>query len=139
MTAITKESYSKQVVEHSKHPRNRGIMQNPDAVGIGGSPCGDETEFYLKIDTKKVNGKNVDYIKDIKFETMGCAAAVATASLVTEMIKGKTLKEALKLTRDEVVKKIGGLPLVKLHCCDLTINALRKTIQDWEDKNKTSS
>lgn len=132
---LSKESYTRQVIEHAKNPRNRGIMKNPDAKGIGGGPCGDETEFFFKIGRKKINGREVDYIKDIKFETMGCAAAVATASMVTETIKGKPLSEAEKLSRESIIKKLGGMPLIKIHCVDLTINAIKNTIKNWQQKN----
>jgi len=134
MENLGKESYSKAVLEHSKHPRNRGVIKNPDAHGKGGGPCGDETDFYLKVGRKNLNGKEVDYIKDIKFETMGCSAAIATASMVTEMVKGKPISEALKLTRDEVIKKLGSMPLVKVHCVDLTIEAIRATIKNYKSK-----
>ena len=133
---ISKEAYSKQVVEHSRHPRNRGIMKNPDVKGKGRGPCGDETDFFVKIGRKKVNGKEVEYIKDIKFETMGCSAAIAAASMVTEMVKGKSVQEALKISRGKVIKKLGSMPLVKLHCVDLTIDAILNTIKSWQNKKK---
>jgi nitrogen fixation NifU-like protein len=133
---ISKDAYSKQVVEHSMHPRNRGIIKNPDAHGKGRGLCGDETDFFVKIGRKKVNGKEVEYIKDIKFETMGCSAAIAAASMVTEMIKGKSVSEALKISRGKVIKKLGSMPLVKLHCVDLTIDAILDTIKSWQNKKK---
>ena len=103
-------------------------MKNPDAIGEGGSPCGDLMEFYLKI------GKN--RIKDIKFETMGCAAAIATASVASELVKGKTISQAKKITDNQVTKKLGGLPRVKFHCCGLTVSALQNAIKNWEEKKK---
>jgi nitrogen fixation NifU-like protein len=133
---ISKSAYSKQVVEHSTHPRNRGIMKNPDAHGKGGGPCGDETDFFVKIGRKKIGGKEVEYVKDIKFETMGCSAAIAAASMVTEMVKGKPVQDALKISRNKVIKKLGSMPLVKLHCVDLTIDAILNTIKSWQSKRK---
>ena len=133
---ISKSAYSKQVVEHSRHPRNRGIMKNPDVKGKGRGPCGDETDFFVKIGRKKIGGKEVEFIKDIKFETMGCSAAIAAASMVTEMVKGKSVSDALKISRDKVIKKLGSMPLVKIHCVDLTIDAILNTIKSWQDKKR---
>lgn len=133
---LKRNAYTKKVVEHSKNPRNRGVIDSPSAIGKAGGPCGDETEFYIKIGKKKFKGVEVEYIEDIKFETMGCAAAVATASMVTDMIKGKPLTEAFKITREKVLKNLGGLPLVKIHCCDLTIDAIKKTLENWQKKKK---
>lgn len=133
---IDKHDYSAVVVEHAKHPRNMGSMKNPDALGIAGGPCGDETEFFIKIGKKKEGKKEVEFIEDIKFETMGCAAAIATASMVTETVKGKPLDEAVKISREELVKKLGGMPLVKLHCIDLTVNAIRNTIENYQKRKK---
>jgi nitrogen fixation NifU-like protein len=135
MSKTSQEAYSKQVVEHSRHPRNRGTMENPDAHGKGGGPCGDETDFFVKIGRKKVGGKEVEYIKDIKFETMGCSAAIAAASMVTEMVKGKPLSEALGISREKVVKELGKMPLAKIHCVDLTIEAILNTIRSYKSKN----
>lgn len=135
---ISKGAYSKQVVEHSMHPRNRGTMKNPDATGKGGGPCGDETDFFVKIGRRKIGGKEVEYIKDIKFETMGCSAAIATASMVTEMVRGKPVSYAINISRDKVIKKLGSMPLVKIHCVDLTIDAILNTIKGWQDKKKFS-
>lgn len=133
---LGRESYSKQVLEHARNPRNRGIMKNPDAHGKGGGPCGDETDFFVRMGRKKIRGKEVEYIKDIKFETMGCSAAIATASMVTEMAKGKPISEALKISRERVIKKLGSMPLVKIHCVDLTICAILNTIRNWQLKKK---
>lgn len=138
MTAneIKREAYTKEVVEHATHPRNRGVMENPDAKGLGGSPCGDQMEFYIKIGKKKVGGKEQDYIKEVKFETMGCAAAIASASVTSELVKGKTLEEAKKITEEEVRNILGSLPLVKFHCCGLTMSALQNAIANWENAHK---
>ncbi len=133
---LPKEEYTNKIVEHARNPRNRGEMQNPDAIGKGGSPCGDLMEFYLKIGKKKIKGKEVEYIRDVKFETMGCAAAIATASVTTELVKEKTLEEAKKLKSEEVIKILGGLPPIKAHCCDLTVSALQNAIKNWEQRNE---
>lgn len=132
MENLGKEAYSKAVLQHSMHPKNKGIIKNPDAHGKGGGPCGDETDFYIKVGKKKINGKEVEFIKDIKFETLGCAAAVAAASMTTEIVKGKPISEAVKLTREEVIKKLGSMPLIKVHCVDLTIEAIKNTIKSYK-------
>lgn len=131
-----KFDYSAVVREHARHPRNMGVIKNPDAAGIAGGPCGDETEFFIKIGKRKEGNKELEYIKDIKFETMGCAAAVATASMVTEIIKGRHLDEALKLSREDLLAELGGMPLVKLHCVDLTVNAVKTTIENYRKSKK---
>ena len=133
---IAKEVYTKNVIEHAIHPRNRGEMKNPDGKGIGGSPCGDLMEFYIKVGKKKIKGKTVEYLHDVKYETMGCAAAIATASVTSEQAKGKTLEQAKKVTCKKVMKILGGLPHVKHHCCELTNSALQNAIKDWEKKKK---
>lgn len=133
---IEKESYSKVIVENARNPKNRGIMKNPDAHGKGGGPCGDETDFFVKIGRKKINGKEVEYIKDIKFETMGCSAAIAAASIVTENIKGKPLLDALKISRENLIKTLGKMPLAKTHCVDLTIEAILNMIKSWQNKKE---
>ncbi|HTX86731.1 MAG TPA: iron-sulfur cluster assembly scaffold protein [Candidatus Nanoarchaeia archaeon] len=117
--------YSQKVLEHFKNPRNQGEMKNCDAVGQEGNPvCGDVMKIYLKIEN--------NIIKDVKFETLGCAAAIAVSSDLTEMVKGKTLDEALKITKDDVVKDLGGLPPVKVHCSMLGVDALRKAIENYK-------
>lgn len=118
------EPYNDKVIEHYSNPRNVGEI--PDANGIGevGNPvCGDIMKMYLKIE----NG----IIKDVKFKTFGCGAAIATSSVSTELIKGKTIDEALKLTNKEVVDELGGLPPVKLHCSVLAEEAIKSAIADY--------
>lgn len=123
--------YTKKVMNHFSNPRNMGEMKNPDAIGQVGNPiCGDVMKIYLKID------KKTEKIKDIKFQTMGCAAAIATSSMVTELAKGKTLKQAKKLTNSDVAKSLGTLPKIKMHCSNLAADALHKAVEDWENKNK---
>ena len=130
--------YSEKVIEHFKNPKNMGEMKNPDAVGKVGNPvCGDVLWVYLKIEKKKIKGKEEEYIKDIKFQTFGCIAAIAVSSVLTEMVKGKTLEEAKKLNNNEIVKKLGGLPPIKYHCSLLGAEALHKAIEDYEKKLKS--
>ncbi len=122
--------YSKEVIKHFKKPHNQGVIKNPTVVGESGNPlCGDMMKLYLKIDKKRVGGKIVDYIKDIKFETLGCAAAIATSSMITDLVKGKALDEAAKVTKANIADSLGGLPPIKLHCSVLAIEALQNAIK----------
>lgn len=121
------EPYNEKVIEHYSNPRNVGEI--PDASGVGevGNPvCGDIMKMYLKIE----NG----IITDVKFKTFGCGAAIATSSVSTELIKGKTVEDALKLTNKEVVNELGGLPSVKLHCSVLAEEAIKSAIADYYRK-----
>jgi|SRR3989338_7397882 len=131
--------YTKKVMEYFMHPKNMGKMENADAIGKVGNPvCGDWMWLYLKVGKRK--GKKTkdeqEYIKDIKFQTLGCAAAIATSSMITELAKGKTLEEAKKITRDNVAKSLQGLPPIKMHCSNLAAEALHAAIKDYE-KRKT--
>ena len=130
-------AYSKKVLDHFKNPRNQGIIKNADAVGKVGNPvCGDVMKIYLKIGNKKIKyGKEiekVEYIKDVKFETLGCAAAISVSSILTEMIKGKTIDEALKVSNNDIVKELGGLPAPKIHCSMLGTEALEEAIKNYK-------
>jgi len=127
--------YSKKVIEHFTNPKNMGQIKNPSGVGKVGNPvCGDIMKIYIKVDKNK---KGEEFIKDIKFQTLGCGAAIATSSIVTELVKGKTIKEALKISnRQNITKKLGGLPPSKLHCSLLADRALKKAIQDYQKKKK---
>ncbi len=119
--------YSEKVMDHFKNPRNVGEI--PDASGIGtvGNPiCGDVMKMFLKIEN--------DVIVDVKFKTFGCGAAVATSSMVTEMVKGKSIKEALQITNKAVAEALGGLPPVKMHCSVLAEEALRSALKDYYTK-----
>ncbi|MCK4554827.1 iron-sulfur cluster assembly scaffold protein [Candidatus Parcubacteria bacterium] len=119
--------YSKKVIEHFKNPHNQGKIKNADAVGKVGNPiCGDILKIYLKI-------KN-NVIKDIKFETLGCAAAIAVSSVLTDRAKGKILDEALKIKKDDIVKDLGGLPEIKIHCSMLGVDALQQAIKNYKNK-----
>ncbi|MBU0723238.1 iron-sulfur cluster assembly scaffold protein [Patescibacteria group bacterium] len=117
--------YSEKVLQHFKYPQNQGVIKDADAIGQIGNPvCGDVMKIYLKIEK--------DVIKDIKFETLGCAAAIAVSSALTEMAKGKTLTLAMKITKDEIVEDLGGLPTQKIHCSMLGVEALKDAIKNYK-------
>ena len=123
--------YSEKVVELFMNPKNVGRIEDADGVGTVGNPvCGDVMKIYLKIE----NGR----IVDVKFETFGCAAAIATSSMVTEMVKGKTLEEALKVSNKDVAQALGGLPPHKLHCSLLAEEGIRAAIEDYLLKSKAN-
>ncbi len=125
------QMYSKKVLENFRHPHNMGTMKDPDAIGSVGNPlCGDIMKVYLKVKDNKIN--------DIKVETFGCVAAVATSSMMTQMVKGKPLKDAEKLSRDAVEEAVGGLPNLKKHCSNLAADALKAAIQDYYKKHPES-
>lgn len=129
------KKYSKEVMDHFMSPRNVGVIKNPSGRGkIGNSVCGDIMEMTIKVKSKEEKGKSVDIIGDANFRTFGCGAAVATSSIVTEMIKGMTISEAKKLTPEKVDKSLGNLPVMKKHCARLAIDALRAAIKDYEKK-----
>ena len=116
--------YSDKVLDHFRNPRNVGELENPDGIGVEGNPvCGDIMELYIKVAD--------DVITDAKFKTLGCGAAIATSSMVTDMVKGKTIKEALKITNKAVAEALDGLPPVKLHCSVLAEQALHSAIDDY--------
>ncbi len=126
--------YSKEVLDHFTHPRNQGKIKNASSVAIVGNPrCGDIIRVYIKVGKNK---KGEEIIQKTGFETLGCGAAIATSSMMTEMAKGKTLEEALKITNQNVVKKLGGLPSSKLHCSNLAADALRKAIKKYKDEKE---
>jgi len=119
--------YNEKVMEVFQNPKNVGEIENPDGIGtVGNAACGDIMQISLKIEN--------DVIVDAKFKTFGCAAAIATSSTATEMIKGKTIDEALKITNKIVVEKLGGLPAQKLHCSVLAEEAIQKAIEDYRNK-----
>ncbi|MGC8813510.1 iron-sulfur cluster assembly scaffold protein [Dictyoglomus sp.] len=118
--------YTDIVLEHFKNPRNVGVIEDPDGYAIEGGPaCGDQIVVYIKVDP------NTKVITDIKFQSFGCASNIATGSMMTEMVKGKTIEEALKLTWKDVVDALGGLPPVKLHCSVLAIDGLKAAIRNY--------
>ena len=120
--------YSEKVMEHFRNPRNVGVIEDADGVGeVGNAQCGDIMKIYLKIEN--------DIIVDVKFETFGCGSAIASSSMATELIKGKPVSEALALTNKAVVEALNGLPAHKLHCSVLAEEAIKKTLQDYFEKN----
>jgi nitrogen fixation NifU-like protein len=124
------EDYSEEVMEHFRNPRNVGEIENPSGRGKVGNPvCGDIMELYIKVDDNGV-------ITDAKFKTFGCGAAIASSSILTELIKGKTVEEAKEVSNKAVVKALGGLPKVKLHCSVLAEDALNKAIEDYYSKHE---
>lgn len=124
--------YTKKVIEHFKNPHNMGRIKNPDGMAkVGNLVCGDSMWLYIKIGKDK---KGRDIIKDIKFETYGCVAALASSSVITDLVKGKTIDEALSIDRQKVVKALGGLPPVKIHCSVLAADALYEAIYDYLKK-----
>ena len=120
--------YSEKVKDHFLHPRNVGDIENPDGVGeVGSLACGDALKLMLKLDQS-------ERIVDVKFKTFGCGAAISTSSMVTEMVKGKTIEEALKISNRAVAEALGGLPPVKMHCSVLAEQALRAALADYYKK-----
>lgn len=123
--------YSEKVMDHFKNPRNMGGMKDPDGVGKVGNPiCGDVMWVFIKVDGS--NGE--ERIKDIKFQTFGCVAAIATSSMTTELARGKTLEEALEVSNSDVAEALKGLPPIKMHCSNLAADALHAAIQDYLSK-----
>lgn len=119
--------YSKTVMEHFQNPKNVGEMEDPDGIGEVGNPvCGDMMRFFIKVDD--------GVIRDVKFLTFGCGAAIAVSSMVSEMAKGKQLDEALEITRGQVAENLGGLPKNKMHCSNLGADALHRAIHDYKHK-----
>jgi nitrogen fixation NifU-like protein len=121
--------YSEKVMEHFKNPRNMGEIPDADGVGTVGNPvCGDLMTIYIKVKDNR--------LENIKFKTFGCGSAIATSSMITELAKGKTLEEGLKITRANVADSLGGLPPVKMHCSNLAADALHAAIEDYYKKHK---
>ncbi|MBI2849801.1 MAG: Fe-S cluster assembly scaffold protein NifU [Chloroflexi bacterium] len=120
--------YSEKVMDHFRNPRNVGDMENPDGVGHVGNPtCGDIMELYIRVKD--------NIITDAKFKTFGCGAAIATSSMVTELVMGKTIEEALEISNKAVVEALDGLPAVKMHCSVLAEEALKSAIDDYLSKS----
>ena len=123
------EKYSEKVMDHFMNPRNVGEIKDADGIGEVGNPrCGDIMKMYIKVKENKIT--------DIKFLTFGCGAAVATSSMVTELVKGKTLEEALKITNKEVAKSLDGLPPLKMHCSNLAQEAIKAAVKDYRKKKE---
>ena len=120
--------YSEKVMDHFMHPRNVGIIENADGIGeVGNAKCGDIMKIYLKIEN--------DVIVDVKFETFGCGSAIASSSMATEMIMGKSIREAMQLTNKAVAEALDGLPLHKMHCSVLAEEAIKNALKDYYVKN----
>lgn len=131
---MVKSFYSKEVIKHFNKPHNYGKIKGYDGLGkVGNMICGDEMWLYIKVGEDK---KGEEIIKDVKFETFGCVAAIATSSVVTDLVKGKTIKEALKVKKEDIVKVLGELPPIKLHCSVLAIDALSEAVYDYFKKKK---
>jgi nitrogen fixation NifU-like protein len=123
--------YSDIVMDHFTNPRNVGEIENPDGVGEVGNPvCGDMMTFYIKVDDGR--------LADVKFKTFGCGAAIAVSSMISEMAMGKTIEEAMKISRADVADELGGLPTQKMHCSNLGADALHKAIEDYLSKKGQS-
>ena len=124
--------YSEKVMDHFLHPRNVGVIEDANAVGeVGNAKCGDIMKMYLKIED--------DIIQDVKFETFGCGSAIASSSMATEMIKGKPLSEAMKLTNQAVTEALDGLPAHKLHCSVLAEEAIRSALEDYRKRQEQNA
>ncbi|HTZ17842.1 MAG TPA: Fe-S cluster assembly scaffold protein NifU [Dissulfurispiraceae bacterium] len=122
--------YSPKVMDHFMNPRNVGEMPDADGVGMEGNPtCGDAMQLFIKVKD--------DRIVDAKFKTFGCGAAIAVSSMITEMVKGKTLDEAMSMSKEAVAAELGGLPPQKMHCSNLGADALKKAVQDYRSKKKS--
>ena len=120
--------YSEKVMDHLMHPRNVGVIEDADGIGeVGNAKCGDIMKIYLKIEN--------DIIEDVKFETFGCGSAIASSSMATEMIKGKSINDAMSLTNQAVTEALDGLPPVKIHCSVLAEEAIKNALKDYYEKN----
>lgn len=123
--------YTEKVMEHFRSPHNMGEIPNADGVGTVGNPvCGDLMTIYIKVKD--------DRIEDIKFKTFGCGAAIATSSMITDLARGKTLDEAMKISRGDVADNLGGLPPIKMHCSNLAADGLHAAIQDYLKKKEAN-
>jgi nitrogen fixation NifU-like protein len=130
MSDVFSDFYSSKLIKYVNNPKNMGLIKNPDGESTVGNPvCGDIMKYYIKIEKK---GK-VDYIKDIKFQTLGCGAAIATSSILTVMVKGKKVSDALKISKKAIAKALGGLPSIKMHCSVLAEEALKKAVANYRN------
>ncbi len=126
------EEYSKKVMCVFKHPKHMGVIKNADGIGKVGNPqCGDVMVVYIRVSKNK---KGQDILKDVKVETFGCVAAISTSSTLADMVIGKTMQEALKVSKKDVTDKLGGLPLEKWHCSVLAVDALQEAIKNYREK-----
>lgn len=129
-------SYTEEVMQHFRNPRNQGQIKNADAIGQVGNPlCGDIMKIYIKVEQKGDKPSlDKDLIEDIKFETLGCAAAIACSSILTDMVKGKTLKYGYEVQKADIVKGLGDLPPIKVHCSVLASDGLKVAIKNYLEK-----
>ena len=126
--------YSKKVMKNFKNPKNMGEIKNPDGFGKVGNPtCGDIMEVSIKVEK---DNKNKEILKDVKFKTFGCAAAIATSSMITQIAKGKPLQEVEKIKYSDIITELGGLPKIKVHCSMMAQEALNKAIKNYKEKKK---
>lgn len=125
-------TYTKEVYKHLRSPKNMGEIKNPDGVGIvGNKVCGDIMKMYIKVGK---NHQGQEYLKDVKFQTLGCGAAIATSSVLTVLVKGKTINEALEVDKNTIIKALGELPSSKIHCSVLADQALKKAVENYRSK-----
>jgi len=128
MSDIFSDFYSSKLLKYVSNPKNQGVIKDPDGQSTVGNPvCGDIMKYYLKIEKRG----NEEYIKDIKFQTLGCGAAIATSSILTVMVKGKKVSDAIKIGKKAIAQALGGLPPVKMHCSVLAEEALKKAIDKY--------
>lgn len=124
--------YSNKVMEHVQNPKNVGEMKNPDGVATVGNPvCGDIMRFFIKVGKNK---EGVEIFKDVKFQTLGCGAAIATSSMITTMVKGQPLSTITKISKKTIIDALGGLPISKIHCSVLADEGLKKAVEDYKQK-----
>lgn len=124
--------YNQKIIDHFTHPRNVGEIKDADGVGEVGNPvCGDMMKLTIRVGENK---KGEEILEDVKFKTYGCAAAIATSSMITEMAKGKNLEEAYKISRADVAEELGGMPEIKMHCSNLAADALKKAIENYRSR-----
>lgn len=130
------EQYTDKVMDHFANPRNVGEIENADGVGeVGNLKCGDVMKIYIKVGSRESGaGSREEYIEDIKFKTLGCAAAIASSSMTTELARGKKLDEALKISKDDINEALGKLPAPKYHCSILAAEGIKKAIEDYKSK-----
>lgn len=131
--------YSEKIMDHFRNPRNLGEIADADGVGVVGNPrCGDVMKMYIKVESRKSQaGKTEEFIRDIRFQTLGCGAAIASSSIATEMAKDKTLDEALKISGKDISREMGKFPPAKFHCSILAEEGIRSAIADYNKKKET--
>lgn len=126
--------YSKELIDHFKKPHNQGVIKDADAVGqVGNIKCGDIMKLYLKFNKQDKTTIHDFIIADVKFETLGCAAAIASTSVLTDLIKGKTVRDALQVTNEDIVEVLNKVPPVKVHCSFLAVEALKKAVDNYKN------